>query len=116
MRALCSLSETVNEILRDAVFFFCIYTETCVNVCSDLQVLEQDRHALRRKLAATASEADSRLLELQADVRELQRAVEEREAALRSTEREKAALVAELTEQNTRLAAQLKEVRNPQHH
>lgn len=75
-----------------------------------MQVLEQDRHALRRKLAATASEADSRLLELQADVRELQRAVEEREAALRSTEREKAALVAELTEQNARLAAQLKEV------
>ncbi|XP_034251852.1 bicaudal D-related protein homolog isoform X1 [Thrips palmi] len=73
------------------------------------EVLEQDRHALRRKLAATASEADSRLVELQADVRELQKAVEEREAALRSTEREKAVLVAELTEQNTRLAAQLKE-------
>lgn len=76
-----------------------------------LQVLEQDRHSLRRKLESTQSECDTRLLELQADIRELNQTLAERESSLKQTEREKASLIAELTEQNQRLTNQLKEVR-----
>jgi len=76
-----------------------------------LQLLEQDRHLLRRKLESTQSECDSRLLELQADIKQLNRTVAERETALKQTEREKATLISELTEQNQRLTNGLKEVR-----
>ncbi|XP_067015291.2 bicaudal D-related protein homolog [Anabrus simplex] len=74
-----------------------------------LELLEQDRHALRRRLASLQSESDARLLELQADISALTTKLTEREATLRHAEREKAVLVAELTEQNQRLAMQLKE-------
>ncbi|KAI5704677.1 hypothetical protein M8J75_007825 [Diaphorina citri] len=74
-----------------------------------VQEIEQDRHLLRRKLLSTQSECDSRLLELQADIRELQNAVDERENALKQTEKEKTLLIAELTEQNQRLQIQIKE-------
>jgi chromosome segregation ATPase len=73
-------------------------------------VLEQDRHSLRRKLESTQSECDTRLVELQTDIRELNQTLVERESVLRQTEREKATLIAELTEQNQRLTNQLKEV------
>lgn len=76
-----------------------------------LQLLEQDRHSLRRKLESAQSECDTRLLELQVDIRELNQTLTERESALKQTEREKATLIAELTEQNQRLTNQLKEVR-----
>lgn len=74
-----------------------------------LEVIEQDRHLLRRKLISTQAECDTRLLELQADLRELQTALNERDNALRQTEKEKAALISELTEQNQRLTNQIKE-------
>jgi hypothetical protein len=57
------------------------------------------------------SECDTRLLEFQADYREMSQTLVEREATLKQTEREKAALISELTEQNQRLTNQLKEVR-----
>lgn len=66
---------------------------------------------MRRKLESTQSECDTRLLELQVDIRELNQTLAERESALKQTEREKATLIAELTEQNQRLTNQLKEVR-----
>lgn len=65
---------------------------------------------MRRKLVSTQAECDTRLIELQADLRELQRVVEERDHAFKSTEREKAILITELTEQNQRLQTQIKEV------
>lgn len=74
------------------------------------QLLEQDRHSLRRQLQALRSEAEARQLELQGDVAALASRLQQHDAQLRSTEREKAALVAELTDQNLRLAARLKEV------
>lgn len=74
-----------------------------------LELLEQDRHSLRRKLESTQSECDTRLLELQADIRELNQTLAERETALKQTEREKAILISELTEQNQRLTSSLKE-------
>jgi hypothetical protein len=51
------------------------------------------------------------LLELQADIRELNQTLAERESTLRQTEREKTTLIAELAEQNQRLTNELKEVR-----
>lgn len=75
-----------------------------------MQEIEQDRHLLRRKLLSTQSECDTRLLELQADIRELQNALDERENSLKQTEKEKALLISELTEQNQRLQIQIKEV------
>ncbi|XP_021940797.1 bicaudal D-related protein homolog [Zootermopsis nevadensis] len=58
---------------------------------------------------STQSECDTRLLELQADIRELNKTLVERETTLRQTEREKTTLIAELAEQNQRLTNQLKE-------
>ena len=81
-----------------------------------LQLLEQDRHLLRRKLESTQSECDTRLLELQTDIRELNQTLAERETSLKHTEREKAILISELTEQNQRLTNSLKEVRSVRVH
>lgn len=74
------------------------------------QEIEQDRHSLKRRLVNAQTESDAKLLELQADVRDLQAAVSQRERQLRQTEKEKARLVSELTEQNHRLQTQIKEV------
>nr|CAD7611520.1 unnamed protein product [Timema genevievae] len=71
--------------------------------------LEQDRHLLKRKLETVRSEYDIRITELQADIRELSRSLTERESVLKQSEKEKAALITELTEQNDRLTSQLKE-------
>lgn len=74
-----------------------------------LEVIEQDRHQLRRKLANAQDEAEIRLVELQSDLREAQRRLGEKDAAGRQTEKEKNALILELTEQNHRLTSQIKE-------
>nr|CAD7573181.1 unnamed protein product [Timema californicum] len=75
-----------------------------------LLALEQDRHLLKRKLETVRTEYDIRITELQADIRELSRSLTERESVLKQSEKEKAALITELTEQNDRLTSQLKEV------
>lgn len=75
-----------------------------------LKIIEQDRHLLRRKLATTQAECETRLVELQADIRELQRTLSDKENIMRQTEKEKNALIVELTEQNQRLTTQIKEV------
>ncbi|XP_073987771.1 bicaudal D-related protein homolog isoform X2 [Rhodnius prolixus] len=74
-----------------------------------LEIIEQDRHLLRRKLATTQAECETRLVELQADIRELQRTLSDKENIMRQTEKEKNALIVELTEQNQRLTTQIKE-------
>nr|CAD7402337.1 unnamed protein product [Timema poppensis] len=74
------------------------------------KALEQDRHLLKRKLETVRTEYDIRITELQADIRELSRSLTERESVLKQSEKEKAALITELTEQNDRLTSQLKEL------
>jgi len=74
-----------------------------------LEIIEQDRHLLRRKLATTQAECETRLVELQADLRELQRTLADKETSMKHTEKQKNALIVELTEQNQRLTAQIKE-------
>ncbi|KAG8285893.1 coiled-coil domain containing protein 64 [Homalodisca vitripennis] len=73
------------------------------------KVIEQDRHLLRRKLVASQAEYDTRTIELQADIKELQKTLQKTEHDLKSTEKEKALYIAELTDQNQRLTAQIKE-------
>ncbi|KAL1124481.1 hypothetical protein AAG570_001107, partial [Ranatra chinensis] len=73
------------------------------------QVIEQDRHLLRRKLAGVQAELETRVVELQADISHLQRQLLDKEAALKSLEKDKTALIVELTEQNQRLTAQIKQ-------
>ncbi|XP_063218776.1 bicaudal D-related protein homolog isoform X2 [Bacillus rossius redtenbacheri] len=74
-----------------------------------LSLLEQDRHLLRRRLETSQSDYETRLVELQADISDLQHSLEEREAVFRQVEKEKALLISELTAQNLRLTSQLKE-------
>lgn len=75
-----------------------------------LQVIEQDRHLLRRKLVCSQTEYDARMLELQTDVQELQKALDKTEHNFKATEKEKALFIAELRDQNQRLTTQIKEV------
>lgn len=56
------------------------------------------------------SESETKAMELTADAKDLKAQVVRREEALKHTEAEKTRLVTELTEQNLRLTAQLKEV------
>ncbi|XP_049824450.1 bicaudal D-related protein homolog isoform X2 [Aethina tumida] len=74
-----------------------------------LEAVEQDRHVLRRKLTSKESELDARLIELQNDITELTNKLASKDNLLKQWEREKATLVGELTAQNARLTAQLKE-------
>jgi len=72
--------------------------------------LEQEKHVLRRKLDALEGEYDSKVSELQDEVIELRRSLEEQQNGVRIAERQKSSFITQLTEQNQRLTAQLKEV------
>ena len=75
-------------------------------------MLEQEKHVLRRKLDAVQGEYDSKVSELQGDVSELRKVLEDQQNSLKAGERHKSGIITQLTEQNHRLTAQLKEVRN----
>ncbi|GAB0092283.1 Bicaudal D-related protein homolog [Sergentomyia squamirostris] len=74
-----------------------------------LQNLEQEKHVLRRKLSMAQSDGDQRVLELQADLKELQTKLDAQEQNVRQAEREKTLLIEELSAQNSRLTSQLQE-------
>ncbi|GJQ85981.1 hypothetical protein Trydic_g21825 [Trypoxylus dichotomus] len=71
--------------------------------------VEQDRHLLKRKLASIESEYELKVLEYQNDIVELRERLATKESALKQIERDKSNLVDDLTVQNARLTAQLKE-------
>lgn len=73
--------------------------------------MEQEKHGLKRRLDTLASEYDSQILELQSELNQAKKSVEESQVLLRQTEKEKAQVVQELIEQNHRLTRELKEVR-----
>ncbi|XP_076344564.1 BICD family-like cargo adapter 1 isoform X2 [Tachypleus tridentatus] len=79
------------------------------NYSNKLELLEQEKHALRRKLDSVEREYDSRVGELQADITELRKELEGHEVSLKSTEKEKSKMVLELQEQNHRLTLALKQ-------
>lgn len=72
-----------------------------------LQKLEQEKHVLRRQLEVAKNESDSTITELQADLKEMKVKLEAQEQLLKQFEREKNALIEELTMQNTRLSQEL---------
>ena len=78
-------------------------------VCSG-QILEQEKHVLRRKVDAVEGEYESKVSELQSDVADLRRSLEEQQNNVKIAERQKSSIITQLTEQNQRLTAQLKEV------
>ncbi|GBM03842.1 hypothetical protein AVEN_148472-1 [Araneus ventricosus] len=75
-------------------------------------MLEQEKHGLRRKLDVLEGEYDSRVAELQGDLSQLQKELALQTSSYKSNEKEKGQLLEELTEQNHRLTAELKQVRN----
>ncbi|XP_042227044.1 bicaudal D-related protein homolog isoform X2 [Homarus americanus] len=74
-----------------------------------LEVLEQEKHGLRRKLTATESEYEVRVQELTIDLQNVKVDLHEQQEVVKQTEREKSQLIDQLTEQNQRLTTQLKE-------
>ncbi|KAM7312340.1 bicaudal D-related protein homolog [Ixodes scapularis] len=76
-----------------------------------VQALEQEKHALRRKLDSVSGESDGRLSELQADLAQARQQLAEQQALLRSLDRERGAVVHEMADQNQRLAQELKAAR-----
>ena len=74
------------------------------------QILEQEKHILRRKVDNVEGEYESKVSELQSDVADLRRALEEQQNNVKMAERQKSSIITQLTEQNQRLTAQLKEV------
>ncbi|KAK9753999.1 hypothetical protein QE152_g1670 [Popillia japonica] len=71
--------------------------------------VEQDRHLLKRKLASIESEYELKVLELQNDIAELRDRLSTKDGALKQIERDKGNLLDDLSVQNGRLTAQLKE-------
>lgn len=66
---------------------------------------------LRRKLDTIGGEYETKIGELQSDISELKKSLDDQQTILKSGERQKSAIVMQLTEQNQRLTNQLKEVR-----
>ncbi|XP_046444144.1 bicaudal D-related protein homolog [Daphnia pulex] len=74
-----------------------------------LEILEQEKHVLRRKVDNVEGEYESKVSELQSDVADLRRALDEQQNNVKMAERQKSSIITQLTEQNQRLTAQLKE-------
>lgn len=74
--------------------------------------MEQEKHVLRRKVDNVEGEYESKVSELQSDVADLKRALDEQQNNVKMAERQKSSIITQLTEQNQRLTAQLKEVLN----
>ncbi|RWS17805.1 bicaudal D-related protein-like protein, partial [Dinothrombium tinctorium] len=72
------------------------------------QILEQEKHGLRRKLETVSGEYESRIAELQTDLSSLRKELDEKQLQLRQIEKDKANLIRELMEQNHRLTNELK--------
>ncbi|XP_030747590.1 bicaudal D-related protein homolog isoform X3 [Sitophilus oryzae] len=81
-------------------------------ISKKLEIVEQDRHLLRKKLTSKESELDARILELENDLTEVKDKLAAKDLLLKQWERDKSSLVEELTSQNGRLTHQLKEAQS----
>jgi cell shape-determining protein MreC len=77
------------------------------------QILEQEKHVLRRKLDNVETECEARCQEFHADMSVLRRELELVQAKCKLADKEKTLQIAQLTEQNQRLTDELKEVLSP---
>uniref|UniRef100_A0A673GK99 BICD family like cargo adaptor 1 n=1 Tax=Sinocyclocheilus rhinocerous TaxID=307959 RepID=A0A673GK99_9TELE len=71
------------------------------------QLLEQEKHELRRRLESREGEWEGRVAELETDVQHLQGELERHQVQLREADRDKSRAISELSEQNHRLLQQL---------
>ncbi len=74
------------------------------------QLLEQEKHKLRRRLESREGEWEDRVAELETDVQHLQGELETHQVQLREADRDKSRAISELSEQNHRLLEQLSRV------
>jgi len=74
-----------------------------------LEVLEQEKYELRRQLEAVEEEYQLRLGELHTDISNLREALETHTTSQKQMEREKSQTVHDLTEENGRLAQELRD-------
>ncbi|XP_026072935.1 BICD family-like cargo adapter 1 isoform X2 [Carassius auratus] len=72
-----------------------------------LELLEQEKHELRRRLESREGEWEGRVAELETDVQQLQGELERNQVQLREADRDKSRAISELSEQNHRLLEQL---------
>ncbi|XP_059379356.1 BICD family-like cargo adapter 1 [Carassius carassius] len=72
-----------------------------------LELLEQEKHELRRRLESREGEWEGRVAELETDVQQLQGELERHQVQLREADRDKSRAISELSEQNHRLLEQL---------
>lgn len=76
----------------------------------NFQILEQEKHGLRRRLDTLESEYESRIQELQTDLTNAKKQLEDHQNNVRNSEQDKSRMIQELMEQNHRLTQELKEV------
>uniref|UniRef100_A0A6G1S7G3 Bicaudal D-related protein 1 n=1 Tax=Aceria tosichella TaxID=561515 RepID=A0A6G1S7G3_9ACAR len=74
-----------------------------------LELLEQEKHKLKRKLDQLDGEYENRLIELQTDCNILKNKLEQQQQASKQAEKEKSKLIEDLVQQNQRLTSELTE-------
>lgn len=77
-----------------------------------IQILEQEKYALRKKLNTIEIEYENKMHELQTDLQSARTRLSTIIEGSKQNEQEQAKLIDELTQQNQRLTVELKRVRN----
>ncbi|XP_054906740.1 BICD family-like cargo adapter 1 isoform X2 [Poeciliopsis prolifica] len=83
------------------------YEKMHKDLCEKLELLEQEKHELRRRFESREGEWEGRVAELETDVQHLQGELERHQVQLREADRDKTKAISELSEQNHRLLEQL---------
>ncbi|XP_065104349.1 BICD family-like cargo adapter 1 [Paramisgurnus dabryanus] len=83
------------------------YEKMTKDLNDKLELLEQEKHELRRRLERREGEWEGRVAELETDLQHLQRELEKQQVQLREADRDKSRAISELSEQNHRLLEQL---------
>ncbi|KTG06699.1 hypothetical protein cypCar_00010324, partial [Cyprinus carpio] len=87
------------------------YDKMTKDLNDKLELLEQEKHELRRRLENREGEWEGRVAELETDVQHLQGELERHQVQLREADRDKSRAISELSEQNHRLLEQLSRIK-----
>uniref|UniRef100_A0A671RZC7 Bicaudal D-related protein 1-like n=1 Tax=Sinocyclocheilus anshuiensis TaxID=1608454 RepID=A0A671RZC7_9TELE len=83
------------------------YDKMTKDLNDKLELLEQEKHELRRRLESREGEWEGQVAELETDVQHLQGELERHQVQLREADRDKSRAISELSEQNHRLLQQI---------
>ncbi|XP_051964024.1 BICD family-like cargo adapter 1 [Xyrauchen texanus] len=83
------------------------YEKMTKDLNDKLELLEQEKHELRRRLESREGEWEGRVAELETDVKHLQGELEKQQVQLRDADRDRSRTISELSEQNHLLLEQL---------